>query len=182
MRYGSLLLASVLLACGCSNSQSGFAVRTYRMGDRVEVGSLIYNVFDVKWMPQLGDGPSARIPKDRFFLVRLSVVNSGGRPTTVPIFQVVDSNGNTHDEISAGQDVPQWIGFLRELQPADSLQGNALFDVTPAHYKLRVTDESEERVALVDIPLQFQMENPGLPEPAAPAPSPEQLRTPSNPR
>jgi hypothetical protein len=56
-----------------------------------------------------------------------------------------------------------------------------VFDVPPAHYKLRVADESEERLALVDIPLQFQIEGPGIGDPAAPLPPAEELRTPSSP-
>jgi hypothetical protein len=128
------------------------------MGDRVEIGSLIYNVFDTKWMPQLGEGTSARVPEHRYFLVRLSILNSGAKPVTVPLLQLVDSRGQIHSELSDGKDVPQWVGFLREAQPADSVQGNVVFDVAPGHYKLRLTDESEQRVALIDIPLQFQNE------------------------
>ena len=45
------------------------------MGERVTAGSLVYNVFEDQWKAQLGQGPDTRVPKDRFFLVRLSAVS-----------------------------------------------------------------------------------------------------------
>jgi hypothetical protein len=76
----------------------------------------------------------------------------------------MDDQGGTHDEISNGTGVPEWLGYLREIQPAATMQGNVIFDVPPAHYKLRVTEESESHVAMVEMPLQFQMDTPGLTE------------------
>jgi hypothetical protein len=62
--------------------------------------------------------------------------------------------------------VPQWIGYLRTVKPAESAQGNLVFDAPPAHYKLRLTDENEENPAYVDIPLSFGAE---IPPPELPA-------------
>jgi len=134
------------------------------MGERVHAGKLIYNVFETQWLTQLGQGPAARVPQNRFFLVRVSVVNSGGAEVLVPTMQLVDEGGQTHPELSNGEEVPQWIGFLRHAQPAENLQGNVIFDVPPRRYKLRVMDEKEEREALIDIPLSFDSE---MPPPAA---------------
>ena len=47
------------------------------MGERVSAGSLVYNVFEDQWKAQLGQGTDTRVPKDRFFLVRLSVMRNG---------------------------------------------------------------------------------------------------------
>jgi hypothetical protein len=47
-------------------------------------GSLVYNVFEDQWKAQLGQGSDTRVPKDRFFLVRLSVVNGGSTDLMVP--------------------------------------------------------------------------------------------------
>ena len=52
------------------------------MGDKVETGQLIYTVFDTQWLPALKAGDKERVPTNRFFVVRLSVLNSGGAETT----------------------------------------------------------------------------------------------------
>jgi hypothetical protein len=138
------------------------------MGQRVELGHIIYTVFETQWLTQIGEGPSARIPQNRFFLVRISAVNSGGTEEIIPNIAIEDDNGNAYSELSSGDGVPQWIGFLRQVKPADSAQGNLVFDAPPRHYKLRILDENSERAALVDIPLSFGAETPEVPEPGAP--------------
>lgn len=135
------------------------------MGDRVELGRLVYNVFDTQWLTHLGEMPGGRVPDKRFLLVRLSIVNSGGQVATVPTFELTDDRGATHTELSDGSSVPGWMGFLREIRPADSLQGNIIFDVDPAHYRLRVGDETGERLALVNLPLKFEADSPVLASP-----------------
>ena len=72
----AVLSAAVLLA-GCSSSEASFPVRTHPMGDRVELGHIIYTVFETQWMTHIGEGPLARVPQNRFFLVRMTAVNSG---------------------------------------------------------------------------------------------------------
>jgi hypothetical protein len=47
------------------------------------------------------------------------------------------------------------VGLARRIKPADTLTGNIAFDVPARHYKLEVTDELEEKKALIDIPLSF---------------------------
>lgn len=169
-----------VILSGCSSESGSYPVREYRMGDRIELGRLIYNVFEAHWVTHLGEQPSTRVPNSRFLLLRVSVVNSGGAPISVPPLQLVDDAGATHSEVSDGEQVPNWIGILREVKPADSLQGNVLFDVNPAHYKLRVTDESEERAGLINIPLQFQPETPDVPTPVLQGAPDLQLRSPQD--
>jgi hypothetical protein len=74
----------------------------------------------------------------------------------------VQYSGNTYNEISDGTGVPQWISYLRNVKPAESAQGNVLFDAPPRHYKLKIQDEDSEKAALIDIPLNFGAESPDI--------------------
>jgi hypothetical protein len=69
-----------------------------------------------------------------------------------------------------GQGIPQWVGMIRNVKPANTLEGYALFDVEPKSYQLKLDDGSESgKVTLVDLPLQFEAKKPttGLLEPPA---------------
>ena len=159
---GAGVCAFILAWSGCAPAVQPQA-RVHRMGERITLGSLVYNVFDTQWKPQLGEGAEARVPKDRFFLVRLSVVNGGTPELMVPTIVLVDDAGQTYPELSNGDQVPAWIGFLRRVKPADTLQGNIVFDVPPKHYKLRLSDENEQKSEEVDVPLSFSSEAPVTP-------------------
>jgi hypothetical protein len=152
-----------LLSCGDSGEKS-FPVRTYTMGERVTLGHIIYTVFETQWLTHIGDGAESRVPQNRFFLVRLSAVNSYGSDVIVPNLMLEDDSGNSYPELSSGDGVPQYIGYLRNVRPADSAQGNALFDAPPRHYKMKLSDETGEKIAYVDIPLTFVSETPDVPE------------------
>src|ERR1700693_5832834 len=149
--------ASVVFLSGCSHSDSASAaqVRVYEMGQKAEAGRLIYTVFETQWLPQIGTGVSARVPQNRYFLVRLSAVNSGNNDVSVPNLTIEDDGGNSYNELSNGEGVPQWIGLFRQVKPADSASGTVIFDAPPKHYRMRVTDENGEHAALIDIPLKF---------------------------
>lgn len=145
------------------------------MGDRAQAGPLIYTVFETRWAPQLGAEGSERIPNNRFLMIRLSVVNSGSTEASIPTLTLIDDNGQRFPEIANGEGVPQWAGFVRRLKPADTLTGNILFDVPLKRYKLEVSDETDEKKALVDIPLSFGSESvpvPGMPAPSVPGSAP----------
>ena len=146
---------------GCAPAVAPEA-KVHRMGERVTIGSLVYNVFDTQWKAQLGEGTEARIPKDRFLLVRVSVVNGGAADLMVPTITLVDDSGQSYTEITTGDQVPSWIGFLRRVRPAETLQGNTAFDVPPKHYLLRVTDENSQKIEEIDIPLTFS-DTPDMP-------------------
>ena len=103
---------------------------------------------------------TARVPQNRFFLIRISAVDSGNEEVLVPNPTLLDDAGNAYEELSDGEGVPQWTGFLRRVRPADSIAGNIAFDVAPKHYKLRLTDENGDKAALVDVPLDFNAESP----------------------
>jgi len=170
MRYfrhaaGGALLLSLAAWSGCApEAAPGAAV--HPMGERVTTGSLVYNVFEAQWKAQLGDGAQARVPKDRFLLVRLSIANGGSAELMVPTLSIVDDSGQTYQELSDGESVPNWIGFLRHVKPAENLEGNIVFDVPPKHYRLRVADENGQKTADVDIPLNFGGDAPSIPPPS----------------
>src|SRR5690242_54341 len=161
-------LATLLTSCG--EDEKAPPPRTYAMGERVTLGHLVYVVYETQWMTQLGDGPDAHVPQHRFFLVRLSAVNGAGKDVVVPNFTIEDDNGNSYPEIGGdrAQGVPQYIGYLRKVRPAESAQGHALFDAPPRHYRMKLLDEDSEKSAYVDIPLSFTSESPEVPTIADP--------------
>src|SRR5262245_56999487 len=130
--------ALVLSLAGCSMGK--FPVRTYQMGEKVSLGPFVYTVFETQWLTQMGEEPALRVPQHRFFLVRASVLNSGTAEMTAPNVSIVDDSGKVYEELINGEGAPEWIGYLRQLKPAESAQGNLLFDAPPRHYKLRAVD------------------------------------------
>jgi hypothetical protein len=169
MRYVRIVtifavVAAAALLSSCGDGDQPYPVRTFNMGERIALGHINYQVFETQWLTHLGQGADQRIPKGRFFLVRMSVLNSGGADMIAPNLSVEDDSGNSYPEISEAEGVPQYIGFLRSLKPAESVTGNALFDAPPRHYKLKIKDETGEKTAYVDIPLAFVSETPEVPE------------------
>lgn len=160
-------LAAALWCAGCSLAPS-HNVRTHRMGDEVQLGDLAYTVYESGWHTHLGEGAEARVPQNRFFLVRVRVANKGNEEVVIPEMTLADEGGQTYRELSAGDRVPQWMGLVRALEPGQVLQGNIAFDCAPRNYKLRITDEAEKRAALIDIPLAFGSETPETPAPELP--------------
>jgi hypothetical protein len=168
MRAHFLTLPLALTVFGlvaCSPKEEEPALRTYPMGERVLMGHLIYTVFERQWMPQIGTGLDARVPQNRFYLLRISVLNSGGADAIVPTISLVDDAGATFPEIENGEGVADFIGSLRQVAPAGIAQGNLIFDVLPKHYKLKVSDEDGKQAALVDLPLTFDPDAPDVTTP-----------------
>jgi hypothetical protein len=173
------LVFTVATSISCSSTAGGNSVvSNYSMGERAPAGQVIYTVFENRWMPQLGSGTAARIPANRFFVLRLSIVNSGSNEAVAPPSTLIDDTGQRYPELSDGEGVPQWIGYLRRVKAADTLTGNIVFDVPARHYKLEVSDEADEKKALIDIPLSFNTdeiplpEGPGGPQLSLPIPAP----------
>jgi hypothetical protein len=95
--------------------------------------------------------------------MRLTVVNSGAEPVSVPSFKLTDESGRIYAESMEGQGVPLWLGMIRRVKPADTLDGNAVFDVEPKSYKLKLDDGSDSGiVVMVDLPLQFDANKPAI--------------------
>ena len=173
-----MTLASVIFLSSCGGSRNT-TVKVSDIGSRVEAGHLIYTVFETQWLPQIGAGDTARVPKNRFFLIHFTAVNSGSEELYVPNMTLLDDQGHTVEELQDGDQVPQWVGFVRKVKPADSISGNVVFDAEPKHYRLRLTDENGDKPALVDLPLNFNADASPVPLPsAAPAGSDTDLGSP----
>jgi hypothetical protein len=150
----TLVVAAFALQMSCM--QPAPPVNVFHLGDRVQSGPLIYNVLESKWRAQIGDGAESRVPERRFLIVHLSVTNSGAQDLNIPPLTVVDQGGQIFNESLDGQGIPYWLGLIRKLKPADTLDGAILFDVDPKSYKLKLDDGSGASLAMVELPLQFE--------------------------
>jgi hypothetical protein len=136
----------------------------FRMGERIQVGSLIYIVLDTEWLDRIGDGPNPRLPHNRFLTVRLSVTNSGVVTSGVPPTSVLDGRDESSPELNDANGLPEWLGSIRSVKPAETLHGRTVFDVPTGGYQLKLSDDAEPenvKIALVDLPLQ--LERPQVP-------------------
>ena len=159
------LVAAVCAALwlgACSHQNAPAPEPTFSMGEKVPLGHIVYTVFETRWATQFPLEPTPRLPEHRFFMIRISAVNNGTTDALIPSTTLLDDHGNTYSELNKGDGAPQWIGYLRQAKASAALQGNLLFDVPPQHYKLRVTDETGERAALIDIPFSFNTEAPDV--------------------
>ena len=159
--------AAVLAALsGCTQK-----ARIFPMGEKVQVGGVIYTVLDAEWTGELDPGsPTARTPTHRYLLVHLSVNNAGSKEVNLPLLNAVDSAGQEHLELSEGQGVVEWLGLLRPLNPTESKDGRIVFDIPMGAYNLRLSDGGDpesERTALVALPPASKqgMESPLLNQP-----------------
>jgi hypothetical protein len=144
---------------GCSQRQGPGLEKMFRMGERVQAGPLVYTVLDAEWLDQLGEGPTARLPQYRFLAVRMSVTNGGVDVSNIPSTTLISASGVQHEELENASSLPQWLGYIRTVQAADTLYGRVLFDAPPADYQLRLSagsaDPDHETAVRVDLPLQL---------------------------
>lgn len=139
------------------------------MGEKVALGPLTYTVIQTSWKNQLGEGFKVRTPQHRFLLVNIAVTNGGGKEVALPLFKLEDDHGMFITELDNTEGVPDSIGILRSVTPAQTLQGSLLFDVPLSAYKLQLTDGGEpgtEKIASVAIPLVLDVD-PSVQGPAA---------------
>ena len=161
-----LLLPLCLALCSCTQGNSSRL--DFQMGEKIALGPLTYNVIQTSWKNQLGEGFKVRTPQHRFLLINISVTNGGGKEVALPLFKLEDDHQKLITELDNTEEVPDGIGILRSVTPAQTLQGSLLFDVPLASYKLQVTDGGEpgtEKFASVAIPLQLDVD-PGVQAPA----------------
>jgi hypothetical protein len=142
--------------------------RVHRMGELATVGPVIYNVLETEWRAGIGESLQQKVPEEKFLLIRLTATNSSDRDVAIPLLTLENEAGDSFLEESEIEGLPSWLGLLRIVQPAGTLQGQIVFDVPVGDYKLRVTDGGElesERTALVEIPLSFGAPDPLQQEP-----------------
>ncbi|HVX66392.1 MAG TPA: DUF4352 domain-containing protein, partial [Bryobacteraceae bacterium] len=133
--------------------------KMYRMGDRAQAGPLVYTVLDTEWLDQLGDGPTARLPQNRFLAVRITVTNGGAATANVPPAILISASGTEYREVEDASPLPEWLGYIRSVNAADTLHGRMLFDAPPGDYQLRLrsgtSDPDRELAITVALPLQL---------------------------
>jgi len=110
--------------------------------------------------------------KDDFHRRAQIIANSGVTDVLAPSLELVDDNGEIYAELPNGEGVPHWLGVLRQAKPAEAAQGSVVFDAPARHYKLRITDENEQKTAFVDLPLNFNPDTVELPFPDTSKPAP----------
>jgi hypothetical protein len=158
--------ALCVLLSGCSSTASG--IKVYQMGQRAEVGSIVYTLLEAHWKTQLGEAPGARIPHNRFLALRVSVTNGSPQKVAIPLMALVAPGGEVYNELTEGEGVSDWLGMLRHLEPVESMTGWVLFDVPRGNYKLRISDDAFEpeavKAALIEVPLRFEAPAEYLPE------------------
>jgi hypothetical protein len=150
-----------LLLTACSGTPERRVV-TYSVGDKASVEKLTYSIVDTQILPRLGDDAAPRNPQNRFYIVNVSVSNSGNEDLPIPGMALVDDAGKVYEELTDGSGVPRWLGVSRRVQANQTEQGSVVFDAPAGHYKLRLTDETDPGDVYVDIPLSFaheQMQN-----------------------
>jgi len=127
------------------------------------VGSLTYNLVDSEMVTQLGDEPAtARTPRDRFYLLKISVSNSSSDDVTIPGLVLVDDRGQEYPEVADGTNVPNWLSVVSKVGGAQTELGTIVFDAPARHYRLRLTEETDPKDISIDLPLSFvheQMKN-----------------------
>jgi len=153
-RFSLAIAALVVVLTGCSGS-AGRRSFTYMIGDKASVERLTYSVVDNQVFTRLGEEQNVRIPQTRFYVVQLSVFNSGSSDAAIPAMTLVDDSGRTYDELTDGAGVPRWLGMVRHVAANQTETGSVVFDAPASHYKLRLTDETDAADVYVDLPLSF---------------------------
>ncbi|MEO8025133.1 MAG: DUF4352 domain-containing protein [Bryobacteraceae bacterium] len=160
-------MALLFIASGCGGTRSTRI--DYQMGERVPLEPFTYNVIETTWRSQLGSTFQLRLPTKRFLVVYVSITNGGGKELAIPSFQLETATGDPIPEEMKGDGVEQWLGLIRTIGPAQTLQGRLLFDCSLGSYKLRVSNGGEpgtEKFAFVEIPLRLDPETPIAPAPS----------------
>ncbi|HXE53010.1 MAG TPA: hypothetical protein VN541_08350 [Tepidisphaeraceae bacterium] len=157
----SLVLAGLLLgltACSSDAPTKSEQVRVVPAGEKAPAGHLTYSVLDSQILPQITEGDTPRVPKDRFIVVQIAVNNSGNTDANIPGVILESDSGTTYNELTDGNGVQGFLGVLRHAGPLQTTRGAILFDAPAAHYRLRFADENAENEILADLPLTYAHE------------------------
>jgi hypothetical protein len=159
-----IVAAGCTLLAGCGGKP---VTPVFQMGERAEIGQFVYSVLEARWVQQLGSGPSPRLPRASFLLLRVSGTNSSTRNFTVPQLVLVASTKEEHPELTDGEGVADWIGLLRGVEPLETKTRWVLFDVPRADYRLRVADDAfdpaDAKTALIEVPIRLAAASDFLP-------------------
>jgi hypothetical protein len=151
-----LTVVCVLALHGCRKTKDASFIGTFRMGERVQMGPMVYQVLESDWRTELGSG--GRTPKERYLFLRMNITNGDSSASTISTL-TLEGNGKTYSEVTEDMDkVDSWLGLLRNVGGSQTEQGWIVFDVPMGAYKLVIThgDIGEEKIAHVDIPVQLE--------------------------
>ena len=91
------------------------------MGEKVQVGPLIYQVLQSDWRSELGSG--GRTPRNRYMFVKLSITNTSGGTVSIPTL-TIEGGGQSYGEVTEDMDkVDNWFGLLRNIGGSQTEQG-----------------------------------------------------------
>jgi Domain of unknown function (DUF4352) len=149
--------ALLVVTTGCSSSSAKKESATiYPAGEKATIGPLTYSITDTEMTQTLGDDPAtARNAQERFYLVKVTVSNSGSSDQPIPAMTLVDDQGHSIAELADGANVPNWLGVVRKVGPTQTEQGVVLFDAPTKHYRLRLNDPFDDKEISIDVPLDF---------------------------
>ena len=153
-RFSLVIAACAVVLTGCSGSPARRSF-TYMIGDKAAVEKLTYSVVDNQVFTRLGEEQNVRLPQTRFYVVQLSVFNSGSSDAAIPAMTLVDDSGKTYEELTDGTGVPRWLGVFRHVAANQTETGSVVFDAPASHYRLKLTDDTDAADIYVDLPLSF---------------------------
>ena len=162
-----LVAIAATFSFGCSNTSKKDA-KVFAAGEKAQLERATYNVVDMQTSPKLDVAGESRIPKERFYLTRMSIFNGVNADFVVPAMVLFDDAGNQYQELGDGRGAAEWIGISRKVAPGETLFGTVLFDAPVKHYKLRISDEFSDQPVFVDMPLGIVQEKGELPMPNVP--------------
>ena len=90
--------------------------------------------------------------------MKISVTNTGTAEASVPRLSLQGASDQMYEEVADATGLPNSLGLLRNVAPAQTIQGNILFDVPLTSFRLRVPDGGEsgyEKYAWIEIPLRL---------------------------
>lgn len=165
----SLISVLILPLVACSTNSKPQAT-IYAAGDKATMGTLVYNLTDAETTPQLGDDPAnQRTAQNRFYLLKVTVSNSGNEDQPIPGMTLVDDGGKMYNELSDGTGVSNWLGVVRKVSSAQTEQGYVVFDAPLSHYRLRLNDTLDEKEIAIDVPATFVRDRNSIGLPALPS-------------
>lgn len=107
-------------------------VPAFKIGQAFSIGYWSYVCHGAIWTPALGSDPySIERANADFVVVDITVRNDDRSSSTLPPFQLSDSEGRTYDESSAGALSQGFFSVLEQLNPGVSQRGRIAFDVPP---------------------------------------------------
>ena len=151
---GLISTAGFAVACGRRPTADRWP---FQMGDLIRCGWFSYNVLEVEYKSQLGEGAVAKRPQNGYLLIRLQATSAAGATVSIPFLRIESEGGETIPEVDNASELSNWLGVLRRVEPGATETGWVAFDAVPGAYGLRLSDGvlDDEHTASVRIPLQI---------------------------